>query len=267
MWSTRSAWLAALLAVSASASAASDAELEARIQQLERKLESRSLVDMLEQVTVLQRDVQKLHGDIEVQNHTLESIQKRQRDLYLDIDRRLHRLETGGVESSSAAGEPLAAGADASAAATSAASVATTTSAAAAGGDSLSPAEQRKAYDQALDLLKEGRYSEASAAFSDFLRSYPDSSYADNAQYWLGEVHYVTREFQPALEQFDKIITQYPGSSKAADALLKTGYIQYELKDWALARESLNRVVRDYPGSTSARLAQERLDRMQREGR
>ena len=51
-----------------------------------------------------------------------------------------------------------------------------------------------------------------------------------------------------------------------ADAKLKMGYIQYELKDWAKAREMLDRVVKDYPGSTSARLAQERLDRLQREG-
>jgi TolA-binding protein len=45
------------------------------------------------------------------------------------------------------------------------------------------------------------------------------------------------------------------------------GYIQYELKDWGKARELLSDVVSTYPGSTSARLAQERLDRMQKEGR
>jgi tol-pal system protein YbgF len=131
----------------------------------------------------------------------------------------------------------------------------------------LNPADQRKAYDRALELLKEGRYDDAAGAFQKFVAQYPDSSYADNAQYWLGEVYYVTRQFQPALTEFNKVLSAYPGSAKIADARLKMGYIQYELKDWGKARELLSDVVSTYPGSTSARLAQERLDRMQKEGR
>jgi len=270
---SRTALALALLAVSAGASAASNSELDARLQQLERKLESRSLVDMLEQVTALQREVQQLRGDVEVQNHTLESLQKRQRDLYLDIDRRIHRLEAGGVETASAVSATPAAGAGTGAAVAGSAAVAGTTTAGSSAApapavtSSLSPAEQRKAYDQALDLLKEGRYTEASTAFAGFLKTYPDSSYADNAQYWLGEVYYVTRQFQPALTEFGKVLDAYSGSAKSADAMLKIGYIQYELKDWTKARAMLTRVVKEHPDSTSARLAQERLDRMQREGR
>ena len=267
-----------LLTVSAGASAVSKAELEKRIVQLERKLDSRSLVNLLDQVTALQREVQQLRGDIEVQSHTLESLQKRQRDLYLDIDRRLHRLEAGGVQSQ-AAPAATSTGSTPAAAAGKAGSSAGVAGAAAVGAaaapeapaakpaaTALNPAEQRKAYDKALDLLKEGRYTDASAAFQAFLEQYPDSSYADNAQYWLGEVYYVTRKFKPALAEFGKVLKLHPGSPKVADAKLKMGYIQYELKEWAKARELLERVVKGYPGSTSARLAQERLDRMQREG-
>jgi tol-pal system protein YbgF len=268
------ALLLVMLAVGANASAASKAELEARIEQLERKLDSRSLMDMLNQVTTLQQEVQQLRGDIEVQNHTLESLQKRQRDLYLDIDRRLHRLEAGGVEGQATAplfaapgGEEAAAVPPAPAAMPPApAAAAPAAPIAPAAEPTLSPADQRKAYDQALELLKEGRYNDAATAFQNFLQQYPDSSYADNAQYWLGEVYYVTRQFQPALTEFDKVLTVYPGSAKAADAKLKMGYIQYELKDWGKARGLLSDVVKAYPGSTSARLAQERLDRMQKEG-
>lgn len=249
-----------MLAVGADASAASKAELETRLEQLERKLDSRSLMDMLNQISSLQGEVQQLRGDIEVQNHTLENLQKRQRDLYLDIDRRLHRLEAGGVESQAPAAGAAPAIADTAAPAAAAVAPSTPTAPA------LNPADQRKAYDQALELLKEGRYNDATAAFQGFLKQYPDSSYADNAQYWLGEVYYVTRQFQPALTEFGKVLSVYSGSAKAADAKLKMGYIQYELKDWAKARESLNDVVKAYPGSTSARLAQERLDRMQKEG-
>jgi len=268
MWVTRPALLICLLAVGANASAVSKGELESRIKQLERKLDSRSLVDLLEQVSNLQSEIQQLRGDIEVQTHSMESLQKRQRDLYLDIDRRLHRLEAGGVQQPAAgngSGVPATAApavpaADATGTAAQPAGAMASTAAA------LNPAEQRKDYDRALEQLKDGRYNEASAAFKAFLEKYPGSSYADNAQYWLGEVFYVTRQFQPALNEFGKVLGSHPDSPKVADAKLKMGYIQYELKDWAKAQELLNQVVTGYPGTTTARLAQERLDRMKREG-
>jgi len=281
MWATRTALALVLLAVGTSVSAVSKSELESRVQQLERKLDSRSLVDLMDQVKALQREVQQLRGDIEVQAHSMDGLQKRQRDLYLDIDRRLHRLETGGVESQPAAGPvvpdagapsaspgPLApAGSVVTDSAAAAGAAGVSAPAAAAAPAVLNPAEERKDYDSALEILKEGRYTEASTAFQQFLSKYPGSSYADNAQYWLGEVFYVTRDFPAALAEFDKVVTNFPDSSKVADARLKMGYIQYELKDWGKAREMLNQVVQGYPGSTSARLAQERLDRMSSEGR
>ena len=263
---SRIALLLVLLAAGASASAASKAELETRITQLERRLDSGGLMDMLNQVNEMQRQMQQLRGDIEVQNHTLENLQKRQRDLYLDIDRRLHRLEVGGVEAQPAlSGAAPAATAPATAPGMAGAAAAAAAPAVAAA-PALNPAEQRKAYDKALELLKDGRYDDAATAFKDFLKQYPGSSYADNAQYWLGEVYYVTRQFPAALNEFDKVLKNYPNSSKSADAKLKLGYIQYELKDWSKARTLLNEVVSSYPGTTSARLAQERLDRLKQEG-
>lgn len=264
---SRTLLLLILLAAGANAPAASKADMEARITQLERKLDSRSLVDMLSQVSELQRQMQQLRGDIEVQNHTLESLQKRQRDLYLDIDRRLHRLEAGGVETQAPAPGGTAAPPLSSAPAAAAGpSAAVPPATAAVAAPALNPAEQRKAYDDALELLKEGRYNDAAGAFQGFLQQYPGSSYADNAQYWLGEVYYVTRQFPAALAEFDKVLKNYPGSAKSADAILKQGYIHYELKEWSKARALLDDVVKNYPGSTSARLAQERLDRLKQEG-
>ncbi len=268
MWAARLPVVLLLLSA-APALAASRAELEARIQTLERKLDSQALVQLLEQVESLQREVQQLRGDLEVQTHELRGLQKRQRDLYMDIDRRLHRLEAGGTNGQAvapAAGAPVAGQA---APALPAADVGKPPAAAAAGvSRPVGPDEAaaRRDYDRALDILKDGRYREAARAFRDFLKQYPSSSYADNAQYWLGEVHYVTREFKTALEEFGKVISQYPKSPKVADARLKLGYIEYELKDWAAARRELGRVVADFPKSTAARLAQERLDRMKREG-
>ena len=273
MWVTRTILMICLLAVGASASAASRAELEERVVQIERKLDSRGLVDLMEQMKVLQRDVQQLRGNIEVQMHNMESLQKRQRDLYVDIDRRLHRLESGGAGDVNAGMTPSVMPGDMPALTPSVPPPVTgmsTGTAPAAMPDVtpavLNPASERKDYDAALEILKQGRYSEAAAAFQDFLKKYPGSSYADSAQYWLGEVYYVTREFPSALAEFGKVLNNYSSSSKMADARLKIGYIQYEMKNWTEARQSLTEVVQGYPGTTTARLAQERLERMQREG-
>ena len=274
MWLTKTALAVCLLVYGSTASAVSKDELESRVQQLERRLDSRSLVTLMEQVSALQREVQQLRGDIEVQTHSMESLQKRQRDLYLDIDRRLHRLEAGGVQGQAdvpgaAAVAPARPGGAVRPAAPftpPGSSTVTATTADSAASAALNPAEQRKDYDRALEQLKEGRYTEASSAFQAFLKKHPGSSYADNAQYWLGEVYYVTREFQSALSEFGKVVDSYPDSTKIADAKLKIGYIQYELKDWTKARDMLTQVAQGYPGTTTARLAQERLDRMKREG-
>lgn len=129
-----------------------------------------------------------------------------------------------------------------------------------------SPDEQA-AYEQALNILREGRYADAAQAYRQFLANYPHGRYVDNAQYWLAETQYVTRQFPQALEEFGKVVNGYPNSAKAPDALLKMGYIHYEQGDWKAARENLQGVTQRFPDSTAARLASERLQRMDREGR
>ncbi len=96
--------------------------------------------------------------------------------------------------------------------------------------------------------------------------SFPDSELADNAQYWLAESHYVTKKFEQALGEFETVIEKYPRSRKVPDALLKMGYCNYELKQWGAARDSLKRVQAEYPETTAARLAGQRLQRMDEEG-
>jgi tol-pal system protein YbgF len=141
-----------------------------------------------------------------------------------------------------------------------------------AGGRDMAPAAaasqaaEQAQYDKALAILREGRYDEAAAAFNRFLADNPGSSYADNANYWLGETYYVTRDFDQAMATFSKLVEFYPQSPKVPDTRLKIGFIHYENKDWPAARQELSMVVNDYPGTTAARLASDRLKRMQKEG-
>jgi tol-pal system protein YbgF len=118
-------------------------------------------------------------------------------------------------------------------------------------------------YQAAFDLIQARKYDEANSAFTSFLTQFPTSPLADNAQYWLAETHYVRGQYQNALPEFRKVIESYPQSAKLPDALLKVGFCQAELGDRSAARTSLQEVMRQFPDTTAARLASQRLDRLQ----
>jgi tol-pal system protein YbgF len=129
------------------------------------------------------------------------------------------------------------------------------------------PEKESEAYQAAFNLLQQGRYPESIQAFKEFLVEFSGGDYEDNAQYWLGEASYVSRDYTTALSEFTKVIEGYPDSSKVAGALLKSGYIHYEQRAWDQARTLFERVKQQYPGTAEARLADKRLERMNKEGR
>ncbi|WJW74954.1 tol-pal system protein YbgF [Thiohalobacter sp. IOR34] len=262
----RGSWLLVLALLAAAPAQAREADLEQRVQRLERLLQSRGLIEMLTQLEQLQREVQSLRGEVEMQGHELEQLKARQRDLYVDIDRRLQRLEAAPAQPVTPPAAAPALPAPPPAAASAVPGTAPAAASPATPAPAADPEQVRQAYEQALNILREGRYAQAGKAYRRFLAAYPDSAYAGNAQYWLAETYYVSRQFDKALAEFEKVVKQYPASSKVPDALLKMGFIQYELKQWDAARRLLEQVQKDYPRSTAARLAGERLARMRREG-
>jgi tol-pal system protein YbgF len=127
-----------------------------------------------------------------------------------------------------------------------------------------SSAGEQATYDAAFTALKASDYPKAIAGFRTFVATYPTSPLASNAQYWLGEAHYVNREYQNAITAFQRVTTEWPESRKAPDALVKIGFTQAALNRNGDARITLEDVVRRYPGSEAAQLAAERLKRLPR---
>ena len=277
--------LSLVLSFIPSADAASNEELEqqigaveGRLARVEKLLNNEVLLDLLQRLETLQRELQELRGDNERALHELGAIKARQRELYLDVDRRLQQLETGSSSRSQAprAALPAPQAPDrppppatvpaAPKQQPKTAALAPTPSAAPAPARTAASEAEREAYRQAFNLLKEGRYDRSMEAFSRFLTEHPQSPYADNAQYWLAEANYVTRNYPVALTEFKKVVDGYPASTKVPDATLKLGFTYYELGEWEQAREVLTQLRSRYPNSSVARLAGERLQRMQQEG-
>lgn len=202
-------------------------------------------LDLFVQMQEMQRELAQLRNQVEVQQHELEGLKKRQRELYDDLDRRVREQERKGVAS---------------------APVPASTARAAAPADDAREAREQQDYEAAFNLLRQSQYAAAIKAFREFLQRYPDGELAANALYWIGEACYVTRDFQTALLELNKLITTYPQSEKVPDALLKIGYTHYEQKAWQDARQVLNEVATRYPGTSAANLAETRLKKIQEEG-
>lgn len=120
-------------------------------------------------------------------------------------------------------------------------------------------AVEQDAYMKAFGVFSANNYQGAIEAFETFIRSYPRSEYAGNAQYWIGECFYVQRDYTRALEAFTRVIDNYPKGKKVPDAMLKVGFSLISLDLHDKARVALESLVEKYPKSQAALKARERL--------
>ena len=267
----------------------SAANLEQRLQNIERSLQNQGLLDMLQQLESLQREVASLRGQIELNSHELEKLKEQQRKLYMDVDSRLNRLDgpeqstavdTGSppLEEMSPSDSMTTAGDQAESSLRiesvtpeavydpeSEGTIDTITDAAptdeSAVTGSADPLEAQTHYQAAFNLLKQAEYDKAIDAFDKFLGNYPDSQYSENAQYWMAEALYVTRRHNEAITEYMELVSTYPQSQRVANSLLKIGYSYYELGQADEAKKILQDLIQKYPGTTAARDAEDRLKR------
>jgi tol-pal system protein YbgF len=125
--------------------------------------------------------------------------------------------------------------------------------------DSTGGADPEAMYQAAYSDYLSGRFDLARAAFTEYLRRYPDTEVSDNAQYWVGECLYATGDFAGAIAEFEKVSQEFPKGDKIPAALLKTGIAYARLKNMDEARRYFQRVIQKFPKSDEARLARERL--------
>lgn len=245
-----------------------------------------AIFEVLGRLEQLQSEVQQLRGMVEEQSQTIADLQRKQNNMYSDLDDRMQALSAAGQPAAAqpAVGQqPDAVVAPAAAAQTVAPAVAATVPAAsavsaAAPTPAVQPApapvpetkpapttvagNEKERYQTAYETLRNGHNAQAVKMFQDLLKDFPAGEFADNSQYWLAEAYKINREFDAARAAFNKVVSQYPNSSKVPDALLKLGYIEFDLQNTAKARDYLTRVTTSYPGTTAAHLAEKKLAQM-----
>jgi len=250
-------------------------QLEDRIATLESQLKSQGLVELFGQVEQIKSDIARLRGQIEVLTYEQEQAQKRQRDLYIDLDSRLRKLEGGPGATVPAAGTGVGPSASSGPPPTSAPAANLAPAPAPVPGVAAAPvsaaiagrlgatapdiASEQRAYDAALDQFKGGNYGAAILSFASFVKAYPKSPLAASAQYWIGNAQFAQKEYRAAILSQRQLIAAYPESQKVPDALLNIATSQFEVGDGAASRRTLEELIAKHPQSEAAAKARQRL--------
>ncbi|WP_054890992.1 MULTISPECIES: tol-pal system protein YbgF [unclassified Pseudomonas] len=207
------------------------------------------------QLQQMQDQISRQQGIIEELQNDVSRMKQENLERYQDLDRRINSgaAPVATPDNSSTGGASDAAGAAAGASAA---------QQPAANSEPADPAKEKLFYDAAFDLIKQKDFDKASQAFSAFLRKYPNSQYAGNAQYWLGEVNLAKGDLQGAGQAFAKVSQLYPKHSKVPDSLYKLADVERRMGHTDKVKGILQQVITQYPGTSAAQLAQRDLQKL-----
>ena len=124
------------------------------------------------------------------------------------------------------------------------------------------PSSEDEIYRSAKQAFDQGDFESARQRFQEFIKRYPNSKNADNAQFWIGEIYYREKWYEKAILEYQNVIEKYPKGNKAPAALLKQGLAFSNIGDTANAKLILQELGRKYPDSNEAKVAAEKLKTM-----
>lgn len=201
----------------------------AAINQLVEQLNAlrRSMLDLNNQLEAMRGDVAKLRGSDEQLTRDVAELQKRQKDVAQSLDDRLRKLEPAKVSLD--------------------------------GREFVAEPEERKAYDDAIALIRNGDFDKAAAGLQSFQKRFPGSGYIDSVRFWLGNAMYGKRDLKEAAAAFKAFVAGAPDNPHAPEALLALANTQAELKDIRGARRTIDELLKNYPQSEAAAAGKERL--------
>ena len=205
------------------------------------------------QLQQMQQELGQLRGMLEEQQNEIQRLKQEGLERYQSLDQRLSGGATGAPVTPNSPATDVTNVGGAAAAPSANAPVSNQP------GD---PAKEKLYYDASFELIKAKDFDKASQAFEAFLRKYPNSQYAGNAQYWLGEVNVTQGRLQAAGQAFAKVSQNYPKHTKVPDALYKQGDVEVRLGNLDKAKSIFQQVLTQYPSSSAAQLAQRELKRM-----
>ena len=211
------------------------------IQQYQENDQNQLVGELMRQVMQLQQEVSYLRGKSEEQGYQIQKLQRQQKELYADLDRRLTEASQGGLsgaELSGSEGGESTGGADAS-------------------DQNLSDAQQ--AYNKAFSQFSNKEYAFAKSSFKSFVKDYPKHPLAANAHYILGQLHSNDKEYKQAAFEFEAVYSQFPETEIKDKAMLKLAQTHELSGNKAEAKKTYQALVKAFPNTTAGKLAKVKL--------
>ncbi|MDF1795174.1 MAG: tol-pal system protein YbgF [Coxiellaceae bacterium] len=241
-----------------------------RLTGLARQVQNITAMNLPQQISDLQNQIQQLRGQLQVQSHDLKLLNTQQRSFYQDVDQRIQRLKAlvsnsngNGDDSSSNGSGPSPSGSSSNSNNSSKAAGSNVTSQL-----NTSTASQNfnlkdaQTYQSAFALVLKRKFTPAMEGFQNYLSSYPNGRYAVNAHYWLGEIYLRQSQTDKAVSEFATVVKNYPKSNKVADSKLKIAMIHMSQGKTAMAKNEYTALKKQYPGTTAAQLASIQLQQI-----
>ena len=208
---------------------ADDKKVNALFTDLE-KLRSQLRAEIAElrgQVEIMANELGKSQQKVDKLSNDLANAQRREKDLYANIEQRLIKLE------------PLRQTID--------------------GADYEVTQAEQKLFDEARALFSKKEFSAATQSFVAFLQRFPSSGYVAQAYYFLGSGYFAEKDCKNAMPALQTVINRFPLTQRAPDAMLILASCQDDLDDKSAARDTLEALVKKYPASSAATNARSRL--------
>ncbi|MFN9507162.1 MAG: tol-pal system protein YbgF [Rubrivivax sp.] len=228
--------LRARLTAQEDAQKAREAEAKAGQTRLENQLKlqdeqvqalRRSILELNSQLEALRGELARLRGSDEQLAKEVAELQRRQRDIIAGIDDRLRRIE------------PVKVSVD--------------------GQEFLSEPDEKRAFDDALAVMRTGDFDKALTAFQGLLKRWPATGYLPAVQFWSGNAQYGRKDFREAVAQFRAFLAGSPQHPRAPEAMLGLANSQAEMKDTRAARKTLEDLQKAFPNTEAAAAAKQRL--------
>ena len=124
------------------------------------------------------------------------------------------------------------------------------------------PADEQISYMAAYDFIEKKQFKKAELALQEFVQHYPQSGYAPNAEYWLGELYLQNKNFASAIAHFENVVNNFPSSNKHAASLYKLGVALAANGQANDAKQKYFAVIQQYPDSDTAKLAQTQINKL-----
>jgi tol-pal system protein YbgF len=122
----------------------------------------------------------------------------------------------------------------------------------------------QRLFDTAWTDFSVGQWTLCVEGFNQYLRAFPRSEMAGEAQFYIGECYYSDGKYTEAGDAYNRVIANHGRSLRAPEAYYKLGLTFERMGQLDRARQSWEALIKTFPDSDIARLSKQNLDRLAR---